>query len=189
MSSEAATLLGLLADEDRLRGVAVLALARGPVSAAGVAEAAGIDLRRAATALSRLANSGVVDQQGDAYELRPDVFRDALDSLGHDESPAPVDSGLGAEADRVLRAFVRDGKLTQIPAVHSKRLVVLDWLANMFEPGRAYPEPEVNETLKAVHPDYAALRRYLVDAGFLHRRDGFYWRAGGTFPVDPFADD
>ena len=41
-------------------------------------------------------------------------------------------------------------------------------------------------TLKAVHPDYAALRRYLVDEEFLHRRDGYYWRAGGTFAVDPF---
>lgn len=29
----------------------------------------------------------------------------------------------------------------------------------------------------------AALRRYLVDEEFLHRRDGFYWRAGGTFEV------
>jgi hypothetical protein len=69
--------------------------------------------------------------------------------------------------------------------VHSKRIVVLDWLANMFEPGQAYPESEVNERLSAVHADYAALRRYLVDDEFLHRRDGFYWRAGGTFEVDP----
>ena len=32
---------------------------------------------------------------------------------------------------------------------------------------------------------YAALRRYLVDEGFLERRDGFYWRVGGTFDIDP----
>ena len=55
----------------------------------------------------------------------------------------------------------------------------------MFEPGQAYAEKEVNKTLSAVHPDYASLRRYLVDDEFLHRRDGFYWRAGGTFEVDP----
>jgi hypothetical protein len=55
-----------------------------------------------------------------------------------------------------------------------------------WKPGQAYSESEVNERLSAIHPDYAALRRYLVDDEFLHRRDGFYWRAGGTFEVDPF---
>jgi len=189
MSSEAATVLGLLADDDRLRAIAALVLHDGPASTAAVAEAAGLDTRRAARALSRLAGAAVVDQTGDAYELRPDVFRLALESLGRPEAPAAPGSRLGGDADRVLRVFVRDGKLTQIPAVHSKRLVVLDWLAGLFEPGRAYAEPEVNETLGHVHPDYAALRRYLVDEEFLHRRDGFYWRAGGTFDVDPFEED
>jgi hypothetical protein len=187
MSSEAATLLGLLADDDRLRVVAALVLHDGPASTADLAQAAGLDVRRAAKALSRLAGAGIVDQSGDAYELRPDAFRLALESLGRPEPPPSPDSRLGGDADRVLRVFVRDGKLTQIPAVHSKRLVVLDWLAGLFEPGRAYPETEVNETLGTVHPDYAALRRYLVDEEFLHRRDGFYWRAGGTFDVD-FVD-
>jgi len=32
-----------------------------------------------------------------------------------------------------------------------------------------------------VHPDTAALRRYLVDEGILARDRGDYWRAGGTF--------
>jgi hypothetical protein len=189
MTSEAATLLGLLADDDRRRVVAALALTDGPLSTAGVASAAGLDLRRAAKALSRLAGAAVVAQDADSYRLRPEVFREALDSLGRPEPSETPESGLGADADRVLRVFVRDGRLTQIPAVHSKRLVVLDWLARLFEPGQAYPESEVNDRLSAVHPDYAALRRYLVDDEFLHRRDGYYWRAGGSFDVDPFDEE
>ena len=188
MYSEASTLLGLLADDDRLRTVAALILGSGPATTAEVATAAGLDLRRAAKALTRLAGAGLVDQDGDSYLLRHERFREALDSLGRPEQTAVPNSGLGADADRILRIFVRDGRLVQIPAVHGKRLVVLDWLARMFEPGQAYPEKEVNQRLSAVHPDYAALRRYLVDDGFLHRRDGLYWRAGGTFEVDP-ADD
>jgi hypothetical protein len=35
--------------------------------------------------------------------------------------------------------------------------------------------------LAAVHPDTAALRRYLVDEGIMAREHGEYWRAGGTF--------
>jgi len=200
MSSEASTLLGLLADDDRLRTVAALVLGSGPAPVSEVAAAAGLDLRRAAKALTRLAGAGLVDQVGDSYVLRPERFREALNSLSRSEEAADTPhSGQGpdarglhlpppeTQADRILRIFVHDGKLVQIPAVQSKRLVVLDWLANLFEPGQAYPESEVNKRISAVHPDYAALRRYLVDAEFLHRRDGFYWRAGGSFEVDdPF---
>lgn len=190
MSAEASTLLGLLADDDRLRTVAALVLGSGPASVSEVADAAGLDIRRAAKALTRLAGAGLVDQTGDCYALRSERFREALDSLGRSEESADsAHSGRGPDVDRILRIFVRDGRLVQIPAVRSKRLIVLDWLAAMFEPGRAYAEKEVNETISRVHPDYAALRRYLVDDEFLHRRDGFYWRAGGTFEVDdPFAE-
>jgi DNA-binding transcriptional ArsR family regulator len=55
MSDEASTLLGLLADDDRLRTVAALVLGSGPASASEVATAAGLDIRRAAKALTRLA--------------------------------------------------------------------------------------------------------------------------------------
>lgn len=33
--------------------------------------------------------------------------------------------------------------------------------------------------LQMYHPDHAALRRYLVDEGFMTRADGVYWRTGG----------
>jgi hypothetical protein len=84
--------------------------------------------------------------------------------------------------ERVLRSFVtEDGRLHTIPSKHAKLLVVLDHLAQCFEPGRRYPEAEVNVTLERFHPDYAALRRYLVENQFLTRDGGVYWRSGGTF--------
>ena len=45
------------------------------------------------------------------------------------------------------------------------------------------PERAVNLIIGKVHGDYATLRRYLVDDGFLERREGFYWRAGGSFDL------
>ena len=89
----------------------------------------------------------------------------------------------------MLRRFISRGRLLAMPAARGKRLVVLDHLAGLFEPGRRYPEPEVNELLGRYHPDYAMLRRYLVDDGFLDRADEpgpgtrsvkVYWRTGGT---------
>src|SRR3954468_21833055 len=87
------------------------------------------------------------------------------------------------DRDAVLRAFLApDGTLTSIPTKIRKRLVILDLLAQQFEPGERYDETQVNNRLRAFHPDVAALRRYLVEEGFLDRADGLYWRSGG--PVD-----
>ena len=83
-------------------------------------------------------------------------------------------------AQKVFRAFVRDGRITAMPARLGKRVVLLDHVARLFEPGLRYPEPVVNARLRQVFDDYAALRRYLVDAGFLSREHGVYWRSGGT---------
>jgi hypothetical protein len=80
----------------------------------------------------------------------------------------------------VLRAFVVDGRVRAIPAKAAKRTILLDWLAQDFEIGRRYSEPEVNLTLGRRHADFAALRRYLVDAGMLDRAGGTYWRSGGS---------
>ena len=88
--------------------------------------------------------------------------------------PAPVDVA------KVMRAFVRDGRITQMPRSPAKRRVVLDWLAQEFEPGRTYSESMVNLILGQHHADTAAWRRELVDAGMLDRADGRYWRSGGT---------
>jgi hypothetical protein len=86
--------------------------------------------------------------------------------------------------DRVLHHFLGDdGRLTTIPTKHSKLLVVLDHLSQQFEPGQTYPEAEVNDILRRFHPDYAALRRYLVENGFLTRENNVYWRSGGSFEV------
>ena len=80
----------------------------------------------------------------------------------------------------VIERFLPQGRLVQMPAKRSRRLVVLDHVARVFEPGRRYPEAEVNVLLRAFYDDYAALRRYLVDEGFLARKDGQYWRSGGS---------
>jgi hypothetical protein len=173
-------LVGLLADEDRRRVVAALVL--GAVDIDDVRRLSELDARAAARALQRLVDAGLVLRAADgvlhligeafgaaaraeaARQPRPDEHADQPDDVG-----------------RVLRAFVRDGRLVAIPTVRSKRLIVLDWLVQRFEPGRRYTEQMVNLVLARVHPDTAALRRYLVDEDMLSREHGVYWRTGGTF--------
>jgi len=85
--------------------------------------------------------------------------------------------------DTQLRGFVRDGRIEGMPAKRSRRLLLLDEVAQVFEPGVRYPEREVNQVLGDMFSDYATLRRYLVDEQLMERAEGEYWRIGG--PVRP----
>ena len=90
-------------------------------------------------------------------------------------------NGLLADPPAPLRAFIRDGRITTVPANRTRRRLLLDEVAQAFEPGRRYPESAVSEILMSVFDDHCTLRRYLVDEGFLSRTAaGVYWRAGGT---------
>lgn len=74
-----------------------------------------------------------------------------------------------------------EGRVIQLPVKRAKRTAVLAYLAQTFEPGRSYAEREVNELCERRHTfhDYFLVRRELVDAGFLCRKDdgSAYWRA------------
>jgi DNA-binding transcriptional ArsR family regulator len=173
-------LVGLLADADRRAVFAALAL--GASDAESVRRTSGLDARAAGRALQRLVDTGLVIRGDDGVlHLLGEAFTLAA-RADAERDPRPDEHGDAPEdVARVLRAFVRDGRPTSIPTVHAKRLVVLDWLAQRFEPGRHYTEREVNENLAQVHADTAALRRYLVDEEFLSRAGGEYWRSGGSY--------
>ncbi|MGY1722004.1 DUF2087 domain-containing protein [Blastococcus sp. SYSU DS0533] len=177
---DAATIAGLLADPVRLKVVAALAL--GAETIEEVADAAGLGLKEVALAARRLARAGLVRRDGHDLVLHAERFGAAARAAA-EAAPPPEPLSDDPAADAVLSAFVRDGRLVSVPSHRSKRLVVLDHLVRVFEPGVRYPEREVNALLAVWHPDVAALRRYLVDEGFLTREAGVYWRSGGYVEV------
>lgn len=82
---------------------------------------------------------------------------------------------------KVLAAYLDgDGRLTLLPRKLRKRLIVLDHVSQVFEPGQRYEETQVNALCRSFHDDVAMLRRALVDEAFLAREAGVYWRIGGT---------
>ena len=193
---DAGRLAGLLAEPGRLRVVAALVL--GAPSAGEVVRSTGLDGRTVGSALARLVDAGLVERGRDGtYVLLEAAFAAAARAARSAQLRGDADGagdgagaeggsetgGASGESARVLRVFMRDGRLTQIPAQRSKRLVVLDRLAQEFEPGERYSESRVNLILGRWHPDTAACRRYLVDEGFLGRDHGIYWRTGGTVDV------
>ncbi|MCU1426230.1 MAG: putative regulator, ArsR family [Actinomycetia bacterium] len=181
---EARELVGLLADADRRRVFAALVLDAATLD--DVRRLSRLDARAASRALQRLLDAGLVVRGDDGtLHLLEAAFAMAARA---EAARAPRDdehAGQPQEIARVMRAFVRDGRLLSIPTARAKRLVILDWLAQRFDPGERYSESRVNLILGQVHPDTAALRRYLVDEEYLTRERGEYWRSGGT--VNPPA--
>jgi len=91
---------GLLADADRRRVFAALALGEGTVS--GVAAASGVPVRKVMKALARLESAGVVSASGDHWELRTDVI----------EERARTEAGQGQRHRRRTR---RTGSVSERP--------------------------------------------------------------------------
>ncbi len=154
--------------------------AEGAIDTAAIASAHDVSERTVRVALGKLRSAGLICE-----DLSLDVaqLRELAVSLPHVAPPDPelLGDGWSMEEADVLGRFFSGTRLTAIPSAHGKRLVVLERLAQEFEPGLRYQEAEVNFTLQMFHADYAALRRYLVDEGFLTRADGVYWRTGGRY--------
>jgi hypothetical protein len=175
----AARLIGLWAEENRVRAFAAVAL--GAASPAEVAERAGLTPRATATALLRLREQGAVtaDQDGN-LRVGYDLFRE-LARAGRPEPTADAPTSGDEHTDTVVRTFVRSGRLLRLPAQWTRKQLVLRHIAEQtFLPDVDYPERLVDEKLRAWcedgDTDHVTLRRYLVDLQHLSRSGGVYRR-------------
>ncbi len=78
------------------------------------------------------------------------------------------------EREKVLMAFMPEGRVKAMPAKRKKRLVIYEEAAKLLTPGRSYAEGELNLLLAAFWEDYCTLRRALVDLGYMTRGGGIY---------------
>jgi DNA-binding transcriptional ArsR family regulator len=179
--------LKALSDASRLRIIGLLA-AR-PCAVEELAAALRLSPGTVVHHLKRLREAGLVDARPShpymLYSLRLERLQAVgrmLDELERStevpaSAPGPDGAPLPAFDAKVLRAFVVDGRLASIPAQEKKREVVLRWLLERcFAEDRDYAEREVNARLAEVHPDTAALRRYLVETHLMSRANGIYRR-------------
>jgi hypothetical protein len=127
--------------------------------------------------LRRLVDAGLVEElvtadRVVAYSLAPGADVADLDRAHETKAQRTAES----EAEHVLANYLVDGRLKAIPASAKRKLPILVWLLEQFEPARRYPEREVNALLGRYHEDYALLRRALIDLRFMFRAEGYYWR-------------
>ena len=166
----------LLIDENRLRILGLLATEMLSVSAIAIR----LDLKETVIVrhLAKLREAGFVRREVQAAEERYQLDLDFILATKK-ELFAPEESTTATEeddTDKVLNRFIEGDRLRHLPAKHTYRLIILEWVAAKFEAGSQYAEREVNDTLKRYFDDHASLRRALVDYGFMQREKGIYWR-------------
>jgi hypothetical protein len=128
------------------------------------------------------------ERQAKAYLALMEAFRlergnEAFKSKGE---PLPIHAGATMADERfaatereqaaVLKAyFDADGGMREFPVREKRKIIALREIAGRFEKGREYTEKEVNALI--AYRDFATVRRYLIEYGFLERSQDCsrYW--------------
>lgn len=172
-----------LADETRLQMIGLLAVR--PHTVEELAASLRLGPSTVSHHLARLSKVGLVSARAESWFRIYRLETQALTRMAaavHAQAEAPAPAALeGSPFDRkVLETYLDpEGRLVAMPAQQKKRLVILRRLAEAFEPGRRYPEREVNAVLRRTsEAEYVTLRRYLIDHRLLQREPGgrAYWR-------------
>jgi hypothetical protein len=180
MEDELLQFFKAMADETRLKMVGLLA--RESYSGEVLAEILGIKPATVSHHLAKLAEAGLVSARMEGHAKLYTLRLDALHAmagrlLAPGTLPAAAAPDLDAFDQKVLADFLGpDGVLKQIPVQQKKLQAVLRHLVKEFEPGRRYPEKQVNALLGRYHADTASLRRALIEYRLMQRAGGVYWR-------------
>ncbi len=195
--------LAALADETRLRIIELL-VQQDEMHAQDIIAALELSQSSVSRHLKQLVAPGYLyERRGEGanktYRLSSFYFERTARALNRLLSGEDILGAQGTQDQEVpfaqeLKRFVdRRGRLTMWPPARQRdKLLVLEYLASKFEPGRLYSEKEVNDLLllNATIKDYAVLRRALYEYRFLNRkRDGsLYWLVGSDGPEEEEPD-
>lgn len=133
--------------------------------------------------LTKLTEVGLLKSRKDQYyqmfTLDNEILSETLDDLIRLSQPHLTGAvAQDAYREKVLKTFIKQGRLTHLPAQLKKRQVILEFLVTEFEPGRLYEEKEVNQILLEFHEDVATLRREMIMNKLMTRERGIYQRVG-----------
>lgn len=76
------------------------------------------------------------------------------------------------EKEKVLETYFKnglDGPLDNFPSKEKRKIIILQHILTRFTPNKRYTELEVNTVLKTIFNDFATIRRYLIEYGFIER--------------------
>jgi ArsR family transcriptional regulator, arsenate/arsenite/antimonite-responsive transcriptional repressor len=166
---------------DRSRLLIVSALAKRPGYVEELAERLNLAPSTVSFHLKKLEEVELVEQTRDQYysmfQLRKEKLDQRLLDLIVIESPETTEQDVRLELYRrkVLKAFMPYGKVDKMPVQRKKRRIILDKIAECFEPGKNYTEKEVNLIIADFHDDFCTIRREMICEKIMQRDKGIYW--------------
>lgn len=169
----------VFSNESRLKLIGHLA--NGEKSVGELANLLGIKEPTVSHHLSEMKGIGLVDVRAEGTMRIYRLNAKALESMSKGIFAQPnlaalVKRSEMTDEERVLRAWVKDGRIIDIPAQEKKKQVVIRWLADQVPADQRWTEREFSEWLTQYNDDFATLRRYLVDSGYMAREKGVYWK-------------
>src|SRR6478609_8344098 len=171
------TLFRALADPVRLRILG--AIVEQPKTGRELSDALGLTPPTISHHIAKLNEAGLIQVTEDGTRHYYALDQQALRTVHHENGLSQSNDQTSSVSEDRVRAkilddFFVDGRLKSIPSQRKKRVVILQYLVDRFEPGRRYQEKEVNAILSTAHEDFATLRRELIDYGFMKRDHGIY---------------
>ncbi len=168
-------------------------LANGERNVGELAQLLGLKEPTVSHHLSELKALGLVSVRAEGTTRIYRLDGKVLETMGKDIFAQPnlaalVPTSELNEEERILRTWVKDGRIVDIPAQEKKKQVIVHWVAQQIDPDRRWTEKEFSEWLSQFNEDYAFLRRYLVDSGYMSREKGVYWRTPENDPARAWRD-
>lgn len=75
----------------------------------------------------------------------------------------------------VIRAFIKQGRLTHLPVQKKKRMIILEEILSHFKAEKKYTEKEVNEIIQKIYSDFCTIRREFICEKMMARDQQIYW--------------
>lgn len=165
---------------DRSRLMVVNSLIEKPQYLEELAERLNLAVSTVSFHLKKLEKAGLIWKEKQQYYtifyLKKELFTKTLEefmSFEIDEKQEQSER-IKQYKEKILKTFMKDGKITQIPAQKQKRWIVFEQILNEFEFGKDYAEKEVNEIIQKYHEDHCSIRRSFIEERVMNRKDYVY---------------
>lgn len=170
-------------DPTRIRIIALLR--KGPLHGQAIADKLALRPPTITHHVKRLKDTGMVysirDKNTIYFHLdakRLEYMSTAILRIGDDQTVQANELKMSEkEKEKILHNFISvDGRLKQLPSKLKKKIVILSYFAQGFEPGKLYEETEVNEYIQTFYDDFATIRREWIMQQFMYRENNRYER-------------
>ncbi|MBA2174412.1 metalloregulator ArsR/SmtB family transcription factor [Halobacillus locisalis] len=172
-----------IGDPTRIRIIALLR--NKPLHGQAIAEKLALKPPTITHHVKRLKDSGVVYSRRDKNTIyfhldtkRLEFMSTSILRIGDDQIVKAYEMKMSdKEKLKILHSFItQDGRLKQLPSKLKKKIVILSYFAQGFEPGKVYEETEVNEYIQTFYDDFATIRREWIMQQFMYRENNRYER-------------